>query len=404
MQSKRKRILTMLENGTISMDEALSLLENLSDAPTDTHESKTVVVEPKVEKTTEESERAEHESEQQSERKSEPKFDQSNSDSEHESTDKEGKSTEEFLEDIRKEFTYVGDRFMQFMQTAVQKVKEFDAPFGQSTSFTHTMTSSAEGIEEIILDVDHGTIDIYTTEEKEVRAEFSVKAFNAETEEAAKENFLEKLLFITDGNKLRMSSAMKMTQVNVALYIPNHQYAKLSTRLMSGSFNMNDVQIQNVRVKTANGKIEVSGLTFEKAEFETANGKIGLKDIQGEVLEAETLNGRVYIDGNVQEVEAQSVSGHVVVTTSSEIANKIDAKSMSGSVEIYIPKNISLSGEIASNMGKLNLRLDDVDKTVEQEQLLQRSIRFKKELEKGDSPLHIFGEAKTGSVLVSYNG
>lgn len=385
MQNKRKRILTMLENGTISTDEALSLLESLGNAPTDTTESETAVEESKTEKSTNESTQADQENEQ------------SNAESGE-------KSTEEFLEDIRKEFTYVGDRFMQFMQSAVQKVKEFESPFGQSVSFTHTMTSPADGIEEIILDVDHGTVDIYSTDDKETRAEFTVKAFNAESEEAAKEHFLEKILFVTDGDKLRLSSAMKITQVNVALYIPRQDYAKLSTRLLSGSFNMKDANIQNVRVKTANGKIDVSGLTFDTAEFETANGAIKLKELTGKTLEAETLNGRVYIEGDLQEIEGQSVSGHVVVTTTNENAVKIGAKSMSGSVEIYVPKNISLSGEIASNMGKLNLRLDDVDKTTEQEQLLQRSIRFKKEVKESDSPLHIFGEAKTGSVLVSYNG
>ena len=295
---------------------------------------------------------------------------------------------------------------MQFMQTAVQKVKgfDFDSPFGQSVSFTHTMTKPADEIEEIILDIDHGKIEIHSSDEKEARAEFTVKAYNIDSEEAAKVHFLEKILFVTDGKKLHLSSAMKMTQVNIDLYIPKQKYNKLSTRLMNGSFKIKGAEIDLVRVKTANGKIDVSGLTFQKAEFETANGSIGLRDLTGETLEAETLNGRVYIDGKLQEIEAQSLSGHVVVTTTSENADKIDAKSMSGSVEIYIPKGIALTGEIASNMGKLKLQLADVDKTAEQEQILQRTIRFKKDVEGSTSPLHIFGEAKTGSVLVCYNG
>ena len=75
------------------------------------------------------------------------------------------------------------------------------------------------------------------------------------------------------------------------------------------------------------------------------------------MLTAETLNGRVYIDGSLKEVTAQSLSGHVVVTTTSEEAERIDAKTMSGSVELYIPSGISLSGEIASNMGRLGLTI-----------------------------------------------
>ena len=42
---------------------------------------------------------------------------------------------DEFLEDLTKGFYNVGDRFMQFMQTAVQKVKsfDFDSPFGNAS-------------------------------------------------------------------------------------------------------------------------------------------------------------------------------------------------------------------------------------------------------------------------------
>ena len=67
---------------------------------------------------------------------------------------------DEFLEDLRKDFTNVGDRFMQFMQTAVQKVKDFDfeSPFGQSATFTHTMTKPMKKIEDIIVDIHNGKI------------------------------------------------------------------------------------------------------------------------------------------------------------------------------------------------------------------------------------------------------
>lgn len=391
MQSKRKRILTMLENGTISTDEALTLLENLSESQTDTS---TVAPEPEVEK-----EQASKEASEDNQKT----FEQESSKSD--STEKEEPSMDEFLEDLRRDFTTVGDRFMQFMQTAVQKVKEFDfdAPFGQSITFTHTMTKPVKKIEELILDIANGKIAIYSWDEKEAKAEFTVKAYNIESEEAAKKHFLDKMLFVTDDHKLRVSSTMKMSQVNVDLYVPRKVYKKLSARLMNGSFEMKDAEIENIRVKTANGKIELSELKFKDAAFETANGSIRATGIVGEELTAETLNGRVYVDGSLQEVDAQSLSGHVIVTTSNSEAKKVSAKTMSGSVELYIPSTVSLKGEIASNMGKLDLQLGDVKRTSEQEQLLQRTIQFEKEEATSNVPLNIYGESKTGSVIVCYN-
>lgn len=392
MQNERKRILAMLENGTITTDEALTLLETLghtkeAEKKVDTDQTSQGTIVPHDEPT----------SDQDAEKKPFEK---------RTSRDEQGNpSIDEFLEDLRKDFTHVGDRFMQFMQTAVQKVKsfDFDSPFGNSVSFNHTLTKPASGIEEIIIDIDNGKVTIHHEETEEVRAEFTVKTFNSESEEKAKKDFLEKLLFVKDEERLLVSSDMKMVQVNVELYLPKKDYAKISARLLNGAFKMKDAAAETVRVKTANGKIDVTGLLFKNGEFETANGAIALNDITGTTLEAETLNGRVYIDGVLKDVEAQSLNGHVVVTTTDPEAEKIDAKTMSGSVEIYIPSEVALSGEIASNIGRLDLQLEDVNRMSEQDQLLQRTIRFKKDVEGNTTPLHIFGEAKAGSVLVCYN-
>ena len=392
MQTERKRILTMLENGTITTDEALTLLETLGQT------NQPATAKPIEKKTYESNE----EPVSQKQDKVDP-FEKVEPNAENK--EQGHPSMDEFLEDLRKDFSNVGDRFMQFMQTAVQKVKtfEFDSPFGNSQTFTHTMAKNASGIDKVVIDVDNGKVTIHTGETEEVRADFTVKSYNSESEEKAKKDFLEKLLFVNDEGKIRLSSDMKMAQVNVELYIPKKDYAKISVQLMNGSFKMKDATAENLRVKTANGKIEIAELTFKNGEFETVNGAIALNGVTGNTIEAETLNGRVYIDGAVKDVEAQSLNGHVVVTTTDPAAEKIEAKTMSGSVEIYIPAGSALSGEIASNMGRLDLQLDDVNRTVEQEQLLQRTIRFKKDVEGNTSPLHIFGEAKTASVLVCYN-
>ncbi|MBE1554897.1 DUF4097 family beta strand repeat-containing protein [Sporosarcina limicola] len=391
MQNERKRILAMLENGTITTDEALTLLEKLG-------QMKQVETKQVTEDTY-----TSHEQKAESEKVEVGPIDETKPDS-------DGKrraqpSMDEFLEDLRTDFSTVGDRFMQFMQTAVQKVKSFDfeTPFGNSVVFNHTMTKTAAGIQELIVDIDNGKLTVHTSEDEEVRAEFTVKAYTSDSEEKARADFLDKLLFVNDEGKMRISSDLKMIQVNVELFIPKKDYERISARLLNGSFKMKDVVAEKVRVKTANGKIEISSLTFKDGEFETANGAINLTGMTGDRLEAEAFNGRVYIDGAVKDVEAKSLNGHVVVTTTDSAAEKIEAKTMSGSVEIYIPSDVALSGEIASNMGRLDLQLDDINRTAEQEQLLHRTIRFKKDVEGNSSPLHIFGEAKTGSVLVCYN-
>ena len=383
MQNERKRILTMLENGTISMDEALTLLETMEKKQTSTEDGA-------------------FQSEEQKVGMEEP---QQGAKGYSGSSKGKDPSMDEFIEGIRKDFVTVGDRFMQFMQTTVERMKgfDFDAPFGSSSTFHHTIVKQAEELDEILVDVDHGSVSVHATDTTEIRAEFTVKSFNHRSEEDAKKEFLDKLIFLQDEGKLRYLSDLKLSQVNVDLFIPKQDFSKISARLLNGNFKMKDITVNKLFTKTANGKVDIERIDFKEAELEAGNGSIRLNDSTGETLEAETINGRVYVSGSLKDVEAKSLNGHVVVTTTDTSAQKIDAKTVSGSVEIYIPSDGPLRGEISTNMGRLDLQLNDVSKTTEQEQFLHRTIIFNKDVEGDSTPLHIHGEAKTGSVIVCYN-
>ncbi|MGG0666918.1 DUF4097 family beta strand repeat-containing protein [Sporosarcina koreensis] len=384
MQNERKRILTMLENGTISMDEALTLLEAMEKKQTPTDSGADQTVEKKI--FTEESQQDDPQDFSGKTKDKDPAMD-------------------DFIEDIRKDFVTVGDRFMQFMQTTVERMKgfDFDTPFGGSSTFHHTIVKPADGLEEILVDVDHGSVSIQATDTPEIRAEFTVKSFNGRSEEDAKKEFLDKLIFLKDDGKLRYLSDLKLSQVKVDLFVPKQDYRKISVRLLNGNFNVKDIAVERLYTKTSNGKVDAERVDFKEAELEAGNGSIRLNESTGETLEAETINGRVYVSGNLKDVEAKSLNGHVVVTTTDAAAQKIDAKTVSGSVEIYIPSDVPLRGEISTNMGRLDLQLKDVNKTAEQEQFLHRTLTFNKDVEGDSTPLFVHGEAKTGSVIVCYN-
>ncbi|WP_153721023.1 DUF4097 family beta strand repeat-containing protein [Sporosarcina cascadiensis] len=397
MQNERRRILTLLEESKITADEALRLLEALG-KQSDTSDQH--------EKTSTDSKTG-HQMEQDQPWFEEPQKKKSFNQSKDPDQTTDESSADDFFEDIRKEFMTAGDRFMQFMDTAVQRVKTFDfeAPFSKSVSFTHTETKTAEDIEQVIIHIDHGKVEIHPSEDDQITAEFSVKHFNHDSETEARSQFLEKLLFVKDGNKLRIGSDMKMVQVNVKLYIPKTlPYKKLSVRLLNGGCSVEGIDFNELRIKTANGKIECAHIAFDEAELETANGMIRLLKVRGNKLEAETLNGRVYADGELIDADAKSLNGNVSLTTTALNAKRLDAKSISGTVELYFPSTVGLKGEIISNMGKLDLQLKDVSRVEEQEQFLHRTIRFTKAGEdETKAPLQITGESKTGSVLVHYN-
>ncbi|TWT24310.1 DUF4097 family beta strand repeat-containing protein [Planomicrobium sp. CPCC 101110] len=387
MQNEKERILDMVENGTISAREAVELLKAIDGGDSSREPSYG---------------RDRYRDKRESSRRG---FFRPEDVIKKFSKDMSRDFTKDFSKNMSKDFNQLGDRMRDFVQTSVGKLKtmEFDSPFGEAVQFEHTFTQEFVNVNKIIADLANGQLEVFPSQDDTVRAECRVKAYRTESAEQAKQDFLEKFVFIADDQKLRIISDLKTTQVNVVLYVPAASYQEIIVRLFNGGFSMKRIDASLIKVKTANGKIDLKNVAFDDAELETANGAIQVVEVSGKVLETETLNGRIYVDGDVQTMTAKSMNGNVVVTSRCKEARKVEAKTLAGNVELYIPPHLPLKGEVASVLGKLDVLLSDVDNTHEQGQLMQKMIRFSKESgEAVAAPLLVYGETKTGTVLVRY--
>ncbi|MFW7189770.1 DUF4097 family beta strand repeat-containing protein [Lysinibacillus sp. BNK-21] len=387
MQNERQRILELVEKGTISAQEAITLLEALEQPGKSTQH-----VMNDVSKET-----------QSFSNEKEPLFEEKSKDGDKKKDDFM-KYFQDEMQDFRKDLTQIGSLFMDMMNTAVKKVKEFDvaSPFGDKIEFTHTEEVAAANVDNIIVELPNGNFSLESSEGETIQVICKVKApLMNESEEETRNHFLEQFVVKKEAQSLRILSQLKLVQVNVKVLVPKDKLEKLSVRLMNGSVSLQDTEFEELKVKTLNGAIKGTKFNFGKAEVDSSNGSIELTNVRGKDLEAETLNGRVYLDGALDEVEAKSVNGHVVVTTCSTNSSKIKAQTVAGAVELYVPRTISLSGKVVTNFGKVDVGIQDVSKMESQDQFLSKVVRFDKEVENANR-LFIEGESKTGAVLVRY--
>ncbi|KMN40505.1 MULTISPECIES: DUF4097 family beta strand repeat-containing protein [Lysinibacillus] len=387
MQNERQRILELVEKGTISAQEAIILLEALEQPGKSTQH-----VMNDVSKET-----------QSFSNEKEPLFEEKSKDGDKKKDDFM-KYFQDEMQDFRKDLTQIGSLFMDMMNTAVKKVKEFDvaSPFGDKIEFTHTEEVAAANVDNIIVELPNGNFSLESSEGETIQVICKVKApLMNESEEETRNHFLEQFVVKEEAQSLRILSQLKLVQVNVKVLVPKDKLEKLSVRLMNGSVSLQDTEFEELKVKTLNGAIKGTKFNFGKAEVDSSNGSIELTNVRGKDLEAETLNGRVYLDGALDEVEAKSVNGHVVVTTCSTNSSKIKAQTVAGAVELYVPRTISLSGKVVTNFGKVDVGIQDVSKMESQDQFLSKVVRFDKEVENANR-LFIEGESKTGAVLVRY--
>lgn len=401
MQEERKRILKLVESGTITAEEAIVLLEKLSSEKESTPSQAAPVEQPVFEeKFEEEPHKAEPVFEEQNEKRKTTGFEDIFGKS---FNDKEfNKKMDEFMGDIKQDLSQFSTRMTGLVGAALSKFKELDidTPFGEKVEFTKTYAYPAADVKGVELEIANGKVDIVRAADDLVTVNVTGKTPLKGTEEETIAQATENMSKLTK-DKLFIQSVNKFAQVKVQVAIPEKHYDVVIAKLLTGSVSIEQVDAKLIKARTHNGIIRLENAAFDHAELQTSNGAVEARHIKGKDLEIGTANGRIYVDGELNEVEAESMNGHVVITTTSAEANKIKARALAGSVEIYVPKTVALDGQVYSNFGKADIGLSDVLLTEEEEQFLSKSVRFTKELE-GAKLLKLVGESRTGTVLVRY--
>lgn len=380
MQTEKERILQMVSEGKLAVEEAITLLEAL--------EKKGEVTQAEPAKSFEE---ATKEQPKQEQPKQEKTF--------------EGMFEEE-MKTFRKDITQIGSVFMDLFNKTVDKVKDFDVstpfPLGEKVNFQEVKTFDGDAVRQVYVDLPNGSLTVEAAELNDVRVVASVRTAVVNNDaEATKQAFLEQFVVDVEQETLRVIADSKWSQVEVTLYLPRKKYDELKLRFLNGAVSLHDVEATKLRVKSLNGAVKANHVKFTDAEVKTSNGAIDLHDVRGHEIEAETMNGRIYIDGAIEEVEAKSINGAVSITTYAKHARKLEAETAAGNVEFYVPSHLALNGKLATNMGKLDVSLADIDKVASQDQPLSKSLNFTKDVDNAPK-LYVDGASRTGNIIVRY--
>lgn len=398
--NERKRILTLVENGTITTEEALVLLEKLAGeartAPVTTLTKEAPIVEeqPKQEQSSSKTQQ------EQGKNKKSSSFEDIFGKA-FNTSDTSGKM-EDVMNELKADLSQFGLRMTSLLNTTFSKIKGFEDGmlFGEKMEFTKSYTFNSYDVNGLDIDVPNGKVMVVKSSDEQVTIDVTIKTAKQEDADQTKAAILEDLVKLSDG-KLTIMTKAKFSQVGVKIALPEKIYDIFFVRSFNNEVEIDALQAKVVKVLLTNGTINIHHTTFKHADLKTKNGSIEARFVKGDDLEAETMNGRIYIEGNLNEVEAESVNGHVVVTTTSDVAHKVKAITVAGSVELYVPKSIALDGKLSTNLGKFDLGLQDVSQKADEESFLQKVLHFDKVVA-SETVLKIIAESRTGTVLVRY--
>ncbi|AGK55626.1 DUF4097 family beta strand repeat-containing protein [Bacillus sp. 1NLA3E] len=364
MQEERKRVLKLVEEGKLSAEEALSLLNDLD------------------------------KSQQKMEKKQEELVNELSTVVKFDEEKKEEDSTQFKYQSLK-------DKIVDFVDSAFKKIKDFDLDFnfGQATEISHIFQHGDVQLRNIDIDVANGSVVLKPWDQSDVRIECKAKVYRASSQDEARASFLKDIQFNVELGTLRFAAQPKWMKVDAILYIPQEDYENVRVRLFNGPVQCENLNVKSLKMKTANGRIAAVGLNGGKLEAETANGKIKIQNSVITELEAETLNGAIQLEGDYSRVEMQSFNGNINCKLTGANSELIDVKTVTGSIELLIPEGIPVVGELKSNLGSFSVELDGIQIIEEKTEMVQKSLHFKPILT-DKQPLNIDADTKTGSISV----
>ncbi|WP_226671489.1 DUF4097 family beta strand repeat-containing protein [Metabacillus litoralis] len=360
MKEQKIRILKLVEEGKLSPDEALSLIESLESEKQEKEAKLTAL-------STEVIDQGEH-------------------------NKNEHQDTNDFKQSL-------GTKLMDWVDTAVKKVKEIDLDinFGKSIDLQHIFQFPGATFENIDIHVPNGSVSIQPWGENDIRVECDAKVYRVENNEQARETFLSSINCNVEGNRFICSTEKKTLKLNLLVKVPEQVYEQVKVKLFNGPIRGENLQVGNLKAKTANGVVSFSSITAKKAEFETANGQIKLANSKYEKLEAETISGIIEFDGVAERADIQSFNGNLMLSIKDHSCETLYAKTTTGNIEILLPEESRLVGDLKSNLGAVSTLLKDAETSYEKNETIQKELRFRTSKE---PTLTLFADSKTGSIVV----
>jgi DUF4097 and DUF4098 domain-containing protein YvlB len=294
MREEKMMILSMLEEGKITSEEAVKLMEALEE--TDTFSDDTPIEEKKdklinMDKTMEKVKEMEKVIKDQS------------------------KKVEAFGSDIGSKVENISSDIGNKISNMLDSLKDI----GSSSSFTSNYETINTTLEKDISHIENPIINF-----KGINGSIIVNSWD-------QENLLIKVTcqykygnlreddtfynFYEEGNKIVFNPNFSSNiSIRLEAYLPEKKYEEISLATSNGRIDIDDFSLNTLKCNTSNSSIGISDIYANDISLTTKNGKINIKDVSSPNIKANSTNSTINLkDVNSKFLEASTLNGRIIM-------------------------------------------------------------------------------------------
>ena len=142
--------------------------------------------------------------------------------------------------------------------------------------------------------------------------------------------------------------------------------------------------LKAVMSDSVSAEVTITGISAsDKIEIDTVSGDANLKNIKTEKLDIDTVSGSIKAAGEFTELESDSVSGDVTVSSATPL-EKLNCDSTSGNIRLTIPKNSGFTLKADTVSGDISCGLPTVSESKNRRVCGDGSADFETDTVSGD--------------------
>ncbi|MDN4072114.1 DUF4097 family beta strand repeat-containing protein [Fictibacillus terranigra] len=300
-----------------------------------------------------------------------------------------------------KKDTSKGFKMGKFINRVVKRIKtvDFDLNFGPHEDVHYIFEDRHVMFEAIDIDIYNGSITVVPWERNDVQIECQAEVYKIPEGTAAKTKFRNETFYDCDATRLRFYARNKHQKVNAVISVPKKIYQEIKLVTFNGGIKVGDCEGRQMALKTTIGSLFVNNCSGEKLKAEASNGSITLKESEWKELIAETMNGPVRLNGKVDDIRIETINGSIYYRLDAPATGYASLKTVTGKIEAELPESLEVEASLKTYVGGLVSDFDGMEVLEQKKEVTKKFLRFI--ANKGNEPAYrMEAEAKTGSIAI----
>lgn len=270
----------------------------------------------------------------------------------------------------------------------------FSSNFGPEVTYSKSFPFTGS---DISLDLFNASATIVSSDAEDCELIVTGRPLRQQDADKALEQLQSAVKHSVIGDRLVVSLRDKLVRAHVELYVPHHHFNHLLVQTLNGEVRADGLDVENVRVQTANGRVVLHDVHASELLLNTGNGTVEVEGVEAELVHVRTGNGAVIVGGKYDKASLKTGNGNIRAELATARPAKFELASLAGNIRLVLPHGVEVEGELETNFGGLHCLLDELEIIRDRKHVAQRRLEFLSG--RGQTPrIEVEAGTRTGTI------